>query len=220
MPSGPFQSIGGTQAVLREKRLVIQDSEGRDMIVLGKDDDGLICLTFYDSDGDVRGRIGQLVAGGGSGDAWGIEVVSQPGTGDWVNGSPFFRATEDGAEFPYGQIGMVPANATTVTSATFTELFGGAINIIMHKYVMTYVRVVTDGSTTGEIRVTNVSAGTASPAVTVPINTNAYVQIPPWFHNSPLWTGPITFGLEARRASGAGTFQVYELVHGLGFVPR
>ncbi len=59
----PWQSIGADQAILREKRIVIQDDDGRDLIQLGKDDDGRWTLTFLDAGGNVVLKSGEYASG-------------------------------------------------------------------------------------------------------------------------------------------------------------
>lgn len=59
----PWQSLGADQAVLREKRIVIQDTDGKDLIQLGKDSDGRWTLTFYDQDAHVVVRSGEFADG-------------------------------------------------------------------------------------------------------------------------------------------------------------
>jgi hypothetical protein len=175
-------------------------------------------LVMVDENGDVRARIGKLVGRTG-GDVWGIEVVSQPGTVDWPGGLPFFRTTDDGAEFPYINVPWVVETATAVTSATFVDVFTAGIGIVEHLRVAAFVRVQTPAGTTGELRITNATGGTQSPALTVPSATNAYMEIPAWAHSQDLWTGPVAFALQARRTGGAGNVSVFLTKFGLTFQP-
>jgi len=57
----PWYSIGGLQAIMRERRIVIQDSEGHDVLRLGRlADDGLWALVVVDANGQERVRLGQV----------------------------------------------------------------------------------------------------------------------------------------------------------------
>lgn len=180
--------------------------------------DGLIRI--LDNKGRTRAQIGRLNAVAG-GEEFGIEVVSQPGDSLWTDGKPFFRATGDGAEFPYAVTAFVPADITyiPVTSSFFVDVLATATPLIEHKYVATLVPVQTDGSTTAEIRIQNRTTGISSPAVAVPVSTNAYVEVPAWAHGSQLWQGPISFSVQARVVTGA-SLSVGISKYGLRYIPR
>lgn len=70
----PWQSLGADQAVLREKRVVIQNSDGTDAVRLGKDDDGHWTLTFLDNNGLVVLRSGEFADG-----LYGMQAVDPSG---------------------------------------------------------------------------------------------------------------------------------------------
>lgn len=51
--SDVFQSHGGAQAVLREKKIVVQDSAGNDIIILGRLDEGEYGIEIRDESGGL-----------------------------------------------------------------------------------------------------------------------------------------------------------------------
>jgi len=59
----PWQSTGADRVVMREKRIVIQNSDGYDLIQLGKDDDDRWTLTFLDDNEAVVMRSGEFSDG-------------------------------------------------------------------------------------------------------------------------------------------------------------
>lgn len=128
----PWQSTGGDRAVLREKRIVIQNSDGEDLIQLGKDDDGRWTLTFMDSGahpvlrsgefsdglygmqaldaaGDERVRIGEVAA-----DNYGLRIKN-------AEGDTIYEVDDNGQTVPYlvvpmGSTGGVSGMAITNSS--------------------------------------------------------------------------------------------------------
>jgi hypothetical protein len=176
---------------------------------------------IVDDDGNVRLRQGRLTAAGGSGEAWGLEILNQPGDSDWPGGKPFFRATEDGAEFPYVQSPMVPnTTSVSVTSGSFVTAYHSAIGQIMHRRVGCHVPVIVPAGTTGELRLSGENFVGASPAVALTDGFSGYVSVPAWAHGHTLWVGPVFFLLEVRRLTGGGTISVFEPPGGLEFRPR
>lgn len=172
--------------------------------------DGTLVVT--DATGLVRLRLGKLADVSLTGDAWGIEVLDDSEQG-------MFRATEDGVELPYQVVPAASETAITVTSGSFVEIARGCCPYVVHKNVQMVLRVYTDASTSGAVRIKNVTAKTYSDVLTVAANTNAYVYTTSWAHGYTLRSGPAFFTLEARVVSGAGTFDVYTPVAGFTMRP-
>jgi hypothetical protein len=216
-PANPLDGPSGLAEKLRELERRLTELEAARP--LGNTTISQGTLRVVDSNGDLRVQIGEMVGAGGTGDVWGIEVVNQPGTADWPNGEPFFRASDDGAEFPYQSLPMVDESlVSSVTSGSFVATWTAATGILMHRYASALVWVTTPVGTTGEIRLT--SGAAESDAVTIPSNTNTYVSIPAFAHGLSIWTGPHYFDIEARRTSGAGNVDVHQPALGLVLQPR
>lgn len=210
-PVDPLNGNAGLAEYLRELERRIGELEAARPLGNTNLTDGT--LTVTDDTAAVRLRLGKLTDISGIGNAWGIEVLDDAE-------QIMVRATEDGFEYPYQTIAAAAETATTVTSGTFVELARGACPLVVHSYVDCGIRVYTDGSTTGELRLKNVTASTYSSVLTVAISTNAYVTIPAWAHGYALRSGPAYFALEARVASGAGTFEVFTPVAGFTMRPN
>lgn len=209
-PVDPLNDNAGLAEYLRELERRIGELEAARPLGNTNLTDGT--LTVTDSSGQERLRLGKLTDLD-IGYAWGIEVLD-----DLVE--PMFRATEDGVEYPYVALAALPETATTVTSGTYVELARGCCPYVVHKNVQMVLRVFTDASTTGQLRIKNVTDATYSDVVTVSPSTNAYVYTTSWAHGYPLRTGPAFFTLEARRSAGAGTFDVYTPVAGFTMRPN
>ena len=177
-----------------------------------------------DDNDDDRVRAGKLTAAGGSGDAWGLEIVNQPGTVDWPGGEPFFRVTNDGAEYPYQTIpGVDDTLSIATSSATFTKTWSAATGILMHKYASSTVVVTTPGGTTGEIRL-SINVGTSlevnSSPVAIGSGAAGYFTVPAFAHGLDLWTGPHFFEIQARKTAGGGSVTVYQPTLAVVLTPR
>lgn len=113
-----------------------------------------------------------------------------------------------------------PADLHTITSGTFATTWQTLTELMWSTQVLFRCVVITDGATTGELRVT--MAGTAvSNVKTIPISTSGFVEFR-WQHGLAIGGGPVVTVLDARRASGAGLFQVshpYPLHYGAGMSP-
>lgn len=171
-----------------------------------------------DENGDLRAQIGQI----GTADAplWGMEVVAQPGTDSWPDGKPYFRANENGVQFPYGYSAWLPSgDLKTYTNSSFETKWEAGLGIVSQKYLGSLIFAGTDAGTVGEIRMTGYG-GATSTVVQIPANTSSKLwQLGPFLHGYDLWSGPALFGLQVRRVSGAGNVNVYTPVYGAHFVP-
>lgn len=181
-------------------------------------------IVIVDENGDVRVRLGRLTAAGGSGGAWGLEIVNQPGTNDWPGGEPYFRSSDDGAEFPYQTLPAInDTEVINVTSGSFTKTWTAATGILMHKYASATTVVSTPSGTTGEIRLSIDVGGSTqvnSAAVTIPSASSGYFTVPAFAHGLDLWSGPHYFEIQARRTGGAGNVSVYQPALGVVLTPR
>ena len=103
----------------------------------------------------------------------------------------------------------VEANAgVTVTSGTFTPVYSSTCEVLWSTQVMFRVAVVTDGATTGELQVTAVG-GPLGVVKAIPAGTGTFFEFR-MIHGIPIGGGPVVFGIEARRTSGAGVMKVFE----------
>lgn len=176
-------------------------------------------LKVVDDAGNVRLQLGKLVKRGGTGNVWGVEVLDPPGGTNWPAGLPLFRASDDGAELPYGYSAWLNAGEiNTFTNSSFESKFEAGTGIITHKQVATYVYAATDSDTVGELRLSG--GGLYSEVVRLPAGSlSTLIQLGPFAHGFPLWTGPALFGLQVRRVSGTGNVTVYTPVYGMHFLP-
>jgi len=90
----PWYSIGGLQAIMRERRIVIQDSEGHDVLRLGLGADSLWALVLVDTNGQERVRIGQT-----SSTQFGMRTKS-------ASGQTVFEVDNAGQSLPYLNLPM------------------------------------------------------------------------------------------------------------------
>jgi hypothetical protein len=61
--TAPWYTLGADRAVMRERRIVIQSSDGHDLILLGRDDDGRWTLTFLEENGVPVLKSGEFAPG-------------------------------------------------------------------------------------------------------------------------------------------------------------
>lgn len=100
----------------------------------------------------------------------------------------------------------------TITAGALGTVFEWEPRSLYHAVLQVRCKVITDGATTGEIRLRETVTGAITNTLTVPINTNKFASFD-WLHSVVLGddlpgSGASSFKIEARRASGAGTFTV------------
>jgi hypothetical protein len=105
---------------------------------------------------------------------------------------------------PQKALGAGPFVVTT--SATFEALYK-AVGTITHKAIGMTAIILTDASTTGEVRIRH-GGGTTTGIVACPAGSQVTATFR-WLHGQTIGTGPHVFDLQGRRASGAGNVNVY-----------
>lgn len=101
-----------------------------------------------------------------------------------------------------------PLAGNTVTSGTFVGAYLTIAEVLWSTQLLFRVGCQTDGATTGELRITVVGTGQLGSVKTIPVSTNGYFEYR-MQHGLLIGSGPYYITLEARRASGAGTFKVF-----------
>jgi len=201
----PYDETGaaGFAEELRALKARVADLEGQPLV--GSQ------MTVKDVDGNVKARLGGLTTVGGSGKSFGLEFVNQPGTGNWPGGTPYFRVSEEGFEFPYSLMATSDIGQYVgVAVGSFAPIYRANTGLILHPCVAMRASIFCPVGTTGEIRLTAGGYGSlASSAVTIPDGHVGFLEVPAWAHTLELWTGPYSFDVEVRRTSGAGTIQVF-----------
>lgn len=208
MTNEVFQSHGGGQAVLREKKIVAQDTEGNDIVTFGRLDDGTHGLVIADADGVSRVRIGNL----GDGHYGRITYDAA--------GNELTREDERGIISPPLAVTLTQRTAgsqvdlATITSGSFSSTgdFLGRVPSFVHQGLMLRVAYSSDVGTTGEIQVQLLDASLAvlatSNAFTVASGSGGTAVTLRWLHGVSL-PGPETLiAVSGRRTSGAGNVLV------------
>lgn len=216
----PWHSSGADQAVLRERRIVIQSSDGQDLIQLGKDDDGRWTLTFLDDDGRVVLRSGEFAEGlyGMQAlDGAGVERVriGETASDDYgfrirnSSGETIFEVDDGGQVYPYLQLAMGTTGGFAgmgISSATYggDGLYLVDFYCVAPNVDLTWACSFPGGhSSTMDVRVrAYVNGSYTTLSETTGINTSSTGAV-----DSPLPAGAvgtvIRLQVEARRASGS-----------------
>lgn len=214
-PVDPLNGNAGLAEYLRELERRLAELEAARPLGNTTLQDGT--FRVVDDNGDLRAQVGKL----GNTGTWGIEVIAQPGNDNYPDGKPYFRANDNGIEFPYGYSAWLKSGElNTFTNASFETKWEAGLGIVSQKYLGTLVYAGTDAGTVGELRLSGYG-GAVSTVVQIPAGTSSTLwQLGPFLHGYALWTGPALFGLQVRRVSGAGNVNVYTPVYGAHFVPR
>lgn len=93
-----------------------------------------------------------------------------------------------------------------VTSGSFVTIYTGGVEIVQHIALAAWVTWITDGSTTGEIRLYTIAG--ATDAVALGAGTSGAARFR-WLHPGTMDSGPLYVRVQARRVSGSGTVYVY-----------
>lgn len=174
------------------------DAAGNPVVVL--DAAGLRML---DPAGVTRTLVGLI-----SGSNYGIRVR------DAANGIRF-SIENDGYKDPWlahPWRNVVTPDRASTTSATFVDLWGGRVELVTHQGVVASSAWVTDGATTGEVRLRRGASVTSAVALGAGA---AGAQQFKWLHGANLGDGPLDFHLQARRTGGAGSVHLDQPFGGL-----
>jgi len=226
----PWHSSGADRAVMREKRIVIQDDDGQDLIQLGKDDDGRWTLTFLDANanpvlrsgefsdglygmqaldsaGSDRLRIGEIDA-----DNYGLRIKNR-------DGDTIYEVDDGGQVYPYL---VVPMGSTGgVSGMLITSGSYGGDGIYYADWYCTgpNVQVIWGcsfpggHSSTMDVRVrTYVNGGYTTVSETTAIATSSTGTVNFALPASAIGT-VIRVQVEARRASGSDTLGLQIVAH-------
>lgn len=164
-------------------------------------------MTILAQDGTVLARVGRVSDDpNGGGARQGLEIGSNP-TGN--QGSTWLRATSvGGVELPHVPLSWNPLDEyRSTTSGSFSSLWSGAVNALSSKFLSGYVVVACDSGTTGEVRV---GSGTGyTTAKTFGMGSFTFFLTWSLPAGYVLGSGPVTFYVQARRASGSGSVHLY-----------
>lgn len=182
-----------THTSVRGGSFTVLDDAGNEVVVLNGSG-----LRVYDAAGVLRAALG----GFGGGD-YGSQVWD-------AAGGLRFSVLNDGYHDPWIPHAMIPAGAfVSTTSAAFTPMHQGKVELITHLGVSVSVIGAADAGTTGEFRLRNADTGAVTAAISVAAGTSLG-QTFQWLHGSALGGGPVRFDVEGRRTGGAGNFHIYQ----------
>lgn len=156
-------------------------------------------LVVQDDDGVIIARIGRLVSGFD-----GLRVQT-------ASGASMLEADQErGMVTPWL---ATPWRDTTlskvVTSGTMGTVWETATELLFSIDLLFRVRVTVDAATTGELQVFHgQTAAVIGSVKSLTASTDAFYEFR-FTHSIALNSGPHTFSLQARRASGAGNVTVY-----------
>lgn len=125
-----------------------------------------------------------------------------------------FRSLEIGSagiQVPATHATMVPLSGSfvDVTSSSFQDTHRAIFHQAVTDGYVVEVPWVTDGGTTGEIRIANViTGGNTTDAISVAAGSSGFAVFA-WLHGQPLTTGPFQPTVQARRTGGAGNVRIF-----------
>jgi hypothetical protein len=152
--------------------------------------------SISDPSGQTRVLLGRL----DEDENYGLEVFDE-------NGGERFRVDGRGMIDPY-LVGVTfdPTVFKATTSGSFTTLWRVYFPILSHEAIGGYIGWAADAATTGELRIKlGANATVAAPLAAGTSGSQGFV----WLHGGTLGTGPAYVDVEARRATGAGSINIY-----------
>ena len=143
-----------------------------------------------------------------------VEGVDRYGLELAAGGAVIFEVNSvEGWRSPALQLMTVPQKAlgagpfVVTTSATFEPCYKAA-GTATHLSFSTTLVLLCPAATTGEVRIRHGSSGTTTGTVACPASSQVTATFR-WLHAQQLGSGPHSFYVEGRRASGAGSVQVF-----------
>lgn len=226
----PWQSTGVDRAVMREKRIVIQNGDGYDVIQLGKDDDGRWTLTFLDDNAAVVLRSGEFSDG-----LYGMQALDSNGNervrigevadGDYglrvknADSETIFEVDNQGQSLPYHIIPMGSTGGVSGMLITNGTYGGDGIYYADWYCTSPTVQVIWGcsfpggHSSTMDVRVrTYVSGAYMTVSETTAIATSTTGTVTVSLPEGAVGT-VIRLQVEARRASGSDTLGLQIVAH-------